>query len=243
MLFAVSRFTANLLRSQGIPNEKIQIVYNGANLNLFRPLRITEDIRKKYGVHGRRLLLTVCRLDPHKGVDLMLKAMPSLIEEFPDLIYVVIGNGSEYKKLKTLADSFGIKNTVKFLGYIPDKEVALWYNLCEIYVMLSHEIQGRTDLIEGFGISFVEAAACGKPSVACRFGGVVDAVRNGETGLLVDSPPQVNEIIDAVGRLLRSKTLGKKLGQAGRHRVERELNWEFAANQMFSIFKTRVEKL
>ena len=118
---------------------------------------------------NKQILLTVCRLDPHKGVDWMLKSVPSLKKSFPNINYVIIGDGPERSNLEKMAFTLGIRQNIRFLGYIEESELATWYNLCDVYVMLSNELPGRTDLIEGFGISFVEAAACGKPCVGCRF--------------------------------------------------------------------------
>ncbi|MBI2821640.1 MAG: glycosyltransferase family 4 protein [Acidobacteria bacterium] len=236
-VFAVSHYTAGLLRDQGVKASRIHVVPNGADPAVFHPREITGDLRRDYQVESRRVLLTVCRLDPHKGVGLVLQAVRHLLCEFPDLLYVVIGTGPEYAPLQAEAEILGIREHVRFLGNLPEPEVAVWYNLCEVYAMPSHEIPGRRDLVEGFGISFVEAAASGRPAVACRFGGATDAVLHEQTGLLIDAPPRVEEIVEALSRLLRSRELRERLGNAALARAQQELNWEQVASQMLAIFQ------
>ncbi len=242
-IFAVSHYTADLLRSQGIRSERIHVVHNGADPHLFRPREVSQDLQRHFGVADKRVLLTVCRLDPHKGVHFAIEALSHLCREFSDLLYVVIGNGPEYNHLVRLAASLGLRDRVRFLGQVRENEVVFWYNLCDIFVMFPHPIPDRTDLIEGFGISFVEAAACSKPVVGCRFGGVTDAVKDGETGLLIEVPLQVPDIVDAIKRLLTCEELRRELGRAGRLRVEKELNWGYVAHQLFKTFREDMQRL
>ena len=221
---------------------RIHVVHNGTDPNLFRPREVSQDLQRHLGVADKRVLLTVCRLDPHKGVHFAIEALSHLCREFSDLLYVVIGNGPEYNHLVRLAASLGLRDRVRFLGQVRENEVVFWYNLCDIFMMFPHPIPDRTDLIEGFGISFVEAAACSKPVVACRFGGVTDAVKDGETGLLIEAPPQVPDIVDAIKRLLTCEELRRELGRAGRLRVEKELNWEYVAHQLFKTFREDMQR-
>jgi phosphatidylinositol alpha-1,6-mannosyltransferase len=113
-----------------------------------------------------------------------------------------------------------------------------YYNLCDLFVMPSRQMPGRLDLIEGFGIAFLEAAACGKPVIAGNSGGVADAVLHEQTGLLVD-PLSAEAVADAVQRLHRDPEHARRLGQGGRRRCEDELNWPNVA----STLRTRLTQV
>src|SRR5205807_1685493 len=126
------------------------------------------------------------RLEPHKGVDTVLRALPAILEREPDVRYAVAGAGSERDQLEKLAAKMGVGERVRFLGEVSERDLPALYSLAAVYVGASR----RTERIgvEGFGISLVEASACGLPVVAGNAGGVPDAVRDGETGFLV--PPE-----------------------------------------------------
>ena len=239
VIFAVSRFTAGLLRGQGVPEERIRMIPNGADPQHHRPHPDPPSLKQKHGLQGKTILLTVCRLDPHKGVHLLLDALPDLCRRFPELVYAVVGGGPQEERLQSQAASLGLEERVLWLGYLPENEVLEWYQLCDLYVTLSHDIPGRTDLIEGFGICFVEAAACGKATLGCRWGGVPDAIEEGKTGLLLNSPPSKEAILEAISQLLSDEPLRRRLGEAGRCRVEQQLNWNRAARSMVREFQAR----
>ncbi len=240
--FAVSRFTAGLLHDQGVPQERIRVVPNGADPRHYRPHPDPCGLKRKHGVAGRTILLTVCRLDAHKGVHLVLEALDDLCRRFPDLLYAVVGRGPQEESLHRQAASLGLQEKVVWLGYLPSGEVLEWYQLCDLYVTLSHDIPDRTDLIEGFGICFVEAAACAKATLGCRSGGVADAVEDGKTGLLLDPRPSKKAVVEAISNLLFDEPLRRRLGEVGRQRVEQRLNWEVAAQTIVREFGAKPQR-
>jgi phosphatidylinositol alpha-1,6-mannosyltransferase len=122
---------------------------------------------------------------------------------------------------------------VQFLGLFPDEDLPKLYNVCDIYVM-PNRVTTASALagdVEGFGIAFVEAGACGKPVIACRSGGAVEAVLDEETGLLVE-PGSDEAVVTAIRRLLHDPDLAKRLGEAGRHRVETNFDWPILSAQL-----------
>ena len=116
-----------------------------------------------------------------------------------------------------------VEDFVKFVGYIPEAELPKYYTMSDVFVMPSIEIEGKGD-IEGFGITFLEANACGKPVIGGSSGGISDAVIDGETGVLIN-PYDDEEIKEAILRLLKDEEYSKSLGDNGRKRVEEELSW------------------
>lgn len=223
-LFPVSQYTADILRGMGLSEQRIHIVPNGVDVHKFYPRK--KRMKKSYPV-----ILTVSRLDAHKGHDYVLKALALLAEKGIDFTYLIAGRGEEERKLKMQARELGLSEKVKFLGFVPDGELPELYANSDIYVMASRAMPGRMDLIEGFGIAFLEASASGLPVVAGRSGGVPDAVRDGKTGLLV-TPDDESEIADALQRLISDKNFARRLGVEGRRWVVSEMQWRHAMNRM-----------
>jgi phosphatidylinositol alpha-1,6-mannosyltransferase len=135
---------------------------------------------------------------------------------------VVVGHGAKQAELEALARRRGVADRVRFLTAVADADLPALYNGAALYLGLSRP---EELLIEGFGISLTEASACGIPVVGGRAGGIPDAVRDGETGLLVDST-DLGAVLAAVRSLLADPALRMRLGQAGRRAVESHYNWE-----------------
>jgi phosphatidyl-myo-inositol dimannoside synthase len=188
----------------------------------FRPGVDTSTVRARYGLDNGRWLITVARLVGHKGIDTGLRVVAALRGAYPDLRYAVVGSGPTQPQLETLARDLGILESVRFLTSVPDEDLPALYNCAEMYLGLSRP-EGL--LMEGFGISLSEASACGIPVVGARQGGIPDAVRDGETGLLVDST-DLRAVIQMVQGLLQDPELARRLGQAGRRAVESYFNWD-----------------
>lgn len=180
-------------------------------------------------------VITVCRLLPRKGVDMVLRALPKLLTEFPDLEYIVAGKGPDLTRLSALAKELQVENSVQFLGFVPDSDLPALYRSCDVFVMPSR-VEEAVASIEGFGIVFLEASASGIPVVAGHSGGAVEAVRDGETGYLVN-PTNPEELLEILLELLGNIELRQKMGIAGRQWVETEMNWDRAGDQLIEVLK------
>lgn len=223
--------TSAEFRTFGVPEEKLTRLYPGVDPARFRPAPKDPDLLRRYGLTGKRVILTVARLDQRKGHDTVLRALARLPD--PDVVYLIVGRGREEARLRALASACGVVDRVRFAGFVPDADLPAVYNLCDVFAMPNRVTEG-TDLsgdIEGFGISFVEAGACGKPVVAGRSGGAVEAVVDGQTGLLVD-PHSDREVAEALRRLLNDPAEARRLGEAGRRRAETLFDWEALAGQL-----------
>ena len=212
-------------------DDLVRVVPLGADHVFFRPGVDTTAVRERYGLDGGRWLLSVARLSRHKGVDTALKALARLAGRYPDLGYAVVGSGEELGALEEEARQLGVGDRVRFLTDVPDRDLPALYNVAEVYLGVSRLMEQR---VEGFGISIVEASACAIPVVAGRSGGIPEAVRDGETGLLVDAE-RVEAVVEAVGRLLDDRELGARLGAAGRRAVESYYNWDRVAGDLARI--------
>jgi phosphatidylinositol alpha-1,6-mannosyltransferase len=228
VLVAISDWTRNLcldvLDELGLGNGRIEVrtLPLGTDPDLFSPGIDAGAVRARYGLGEGRWLLTVARLAAHKGIDTGIEILAALRESHPALEYVVVGHGVKQAELESLARRRGVADRVRFLTAVPDADLPALYNGAALYLGLSRPAEL---MIEGFGISLTEASACGIPVLGGRAGGIPDAVRDGETGFLVDST-DLGAPVAAVRSLLADPELRARLGQAGRRAVETYYNWD-----------------
>ena len=192
----------------------------------FNPSLDTGALRRRWGVGDAPLILTVARLVPHKGQDMGIRALAALTRDFPDLRYIMVGEGHDELRLRNLARELGVVDKVGFVGPMRDDELPEAYATSTIYLGASR-VDNEIN-VEGFGISFLEAGASGIPSVAGDSGGVRSAVRDGETGIVVP-PADADAITDAIRSLLLNPERRQQMGRAARHAVETHYNWDRVA--------------
>lgn len=199
LVLAVSRFTRErVLAWAKLAPEQVVVLPNAVH-PAFRPGPDPRQLRERYALVGRRVLLTVARLtvhDRYKGVDRVIRLLPWLRALVPDLAYLVVGDGDDRPRLEALARELGVADLIRFAGRVPDAELVGHYNLVDLFVMPSTK--------EGFGIVYLEAMACGVPAVGLNVDGSIDplsleplghAVSEAELGptivrLLRDPPPR-----------------------------------------------------
>jgi phosphatidylinositol alpha-1,6-mannosyltransferase len=211
----------------------VETVLLGTTPSQFRPGIDTRAVRAKYGLHGGPWLLTVARLEWHKGIDTVMKAMARVRAAHSTARYAVVGTGEQLPQLEQLQRELGLGDAVRFLGPVSDDELPAIYNAADLYVGASRRVEL---LVEGFGISIVEAAACGLAVVGGRTGGVSEAVRDGETGILVNSDDPA-AVASGISQLLSNPERRKQLGAAGRKAVETYYNWDRVASELIGIDK------
>lgn len=226
--FPVSQYTAELLHDRGLPWSRLHVVPNGTDPERFRPQDGT-PLRERLGLSDQPLLLTVGRLVPRKGIDTVLRALPTIAERCPDVAYLVAGTGPDQSRLEDLANRLGVRDRVRFVGDIDHDQLPLYYSAADLFVMPAREDPPD---VEGFGLVFLEANACGTPTLGARVGGVPDAIRDGETGLLVP-PEDPAATAEALTRLLTTPELARRLGKQGRERVLNDANWDHIADRLF----------
>jgi phosphatidyl-myo-inositol dimannoside synthase len=230
---AVSRFTAKEAAKAGIPGERIVVTPLGATPPT-APERADAVLRELGLMRGRETVpffLTVSRLtEPHKGHDAFLRALPALLARFPDVRYVIAGEGHLAAELSALASRLGVERAVLMTGAVDEATKAALMAGCRAFVMLSRESR-RPALFEGFGIAYIEAAMAGRPSLAGDSGGVADSVLNGETGVVVD-PLSLPEIVEGAARLLEDAAYADALGEHARARALRDYTWAAAVDRM-----------
>jgi len=218
---AISRFTASIAASVGVPLERIAIVEPGASA-LPRPpdwherlegLGLTEP-------NGSPMpyFLTVARLvEPHKGQDVVIRALPPLVARYPSVRYVIAGDGPLRSSFQWIARAAGVERSVVFVGQIDDATKGALLASCRALVMPSREARAAAQF-EGFGIVYLEAALSGRPSIGGAAGAAPEVIVDGLTGLLVD-PQNCVAVADAMMRLADDPRLADELGERARRRA------------------------
>ena len=196
LLTTVSRGTRRrLLGWVDLAPERVRVLPNTVD-ERFAPGDVPADLRSRLGVGPGPVLLTVGRLaasERYKGHELVFAALPALRSRFPDLVHLVAGEGDDRARLETRARELAGEDAVRFLGFVPDADLPDLYRLADLFVMPSSE--------EGFGIVYLEAAACGLRVIGGAGGGSSDAIPDRRVGDIVD-PRDRDGLVEAVIRLL-----------------------------------------
>lgn len=203
--------------------EHVKLVPLGTDPEQFRPGLDTRDVRARYRLNGDPWVVTVARLEAYKGVDTALQAVAECRRGGLDVNYLVVGAGKKRAAYVKLAEELAIVGAVRFVGNVPEQDLPPLLNAATAYIGVSRRADGTR--VEGFGIALAEASACGLPVIAGQSGGLAEAVRDGETGLVVD-PDDPAAVGAALQRLLGDQLLARRLGQGGRKAIETYYNWD-----------------
>ena len=218
-VIAVSDYTKN--KAELISENKlIKTIPNFVNTNNFF-LDDQKKSRKKYGFNeSDKILLTLSRLVRRKGHEVVIKAISLIVKKIPQIKYVIAGSGEKrYEEdLKRLVSKLKLDKNVFFIGYIDEKKKNDLYNACDIYIMNSHKTNQKGDS-EGFGITFLESNACGKPIIGTNSGGIPDAIKHRVNGLLIE-PNQPSKTAEAILELFSNKELYDQLSNNGLQRIK-----------------------
>lgn len=225
-VIANSEFTKSELLKLHVDVHNIKLISPGVNIDRFKPDLPFNDLHQQINLKkGQQLVLSVGRLSRRKGFDQVIKALPALTKEGIDVQYAIIGIGEDKEYLHDLAIEHGVSDRVHLLGHVEMDDLPRWYNACDVFAMPNREINGDT---EGFGMVFLEAAACGKPVISGNAGGTGSAVINGETGLLVPGE-SLDSVAKALKELLGDLNLQQQLAKNAKERARTYYSWEFVA--------------
>jgi phosphatidylinositol alpha-1,6-mannosyltransferase len=224
---AVSSYTASLMAAAGAPPVAVRLIPPGVDLPG------DPDSSSAGRSPERPTILTIARLqNRYKGHDVLIEALRQVRARVPNVEWVVIGDGPLRGELEQLARTRGVADAVRFLGSLTDEQRNHWLRRADLFAMPSR-LPGGGLAGEGFGIVYLEAAAYGVPVLAGNVAGALDAVADGESGLLVD-PTDPGAVASAIVRLLLDRQFARALGAAGAARA-RDFAWPLIAERVEAV--------
>jgi phosphatidylinositol alpha-1,6-mannosyltransferase len=213
-----------LARALGRYGDRLQRLVPAVDTDRFRPSDAGRAVRTDLGWDDRPVVVCVSRLMPRKGQDVLIRALPQIRAQVPDAALLLVGGGPSRQRLQQLAESVGVGSDVVITGSLPYPDLPGYYASGDVFAMPCRERLGGLD-VEGLGMVFLEAAACGLPVVAGRSGGSPDALLDGESGYLVDGTA-TTAVADAVAGLLTDRELARAMGERGRAWVQQAWSWD-----------------
>ena len=211
-----SNFTLSLVNDIGITNQKITCIYPGAQ----NTIHLDEEIISN--INGQPVITTLARLEKRKGHAYILSVIAKLKAEHPNILYIIAGSGIEFENLKKITLELDIIKNVIFLDDINENQKKYLFKNTNLMVMPTLD-ESEKSSIEGFGISYLEAAYYGIPSIASNVGGTVEAVIHNKTGIIISD---ISELYDALKDLLANRDKINELGQNAKLRVENNFTWK-----------------
>ena len=214
VIVCVSSYTRSLvLESFRICPDRVVVVHNGLRDRFDPSIHSGFRVRSELRIDpDAKVLLTLARLVPRKGQDVVIRALPEVIARHPRVVYVCAGEGSYRVSLERLAESVGVSDHVLFAGLVAAHEKYSYYAACDLFVMISRR---EGSAVEGFGLTFLEAWHASRPVIGGNHGGVVEVIDDGVNGVMVD-PEDVGAVALAISRLLDDPERLHKMGVEGR---------------------------
>ena len=226
---AHSNAARDFLVSLGVKRNKIKVLPVGIDPEEFKPT--TEEVlTERVGINESRIILTVARLHPNKGLTFLIQAMSQLIEKAPSSRLIIIGRGPLENQIRELIHQLRLEAHITLLTEaISNEEMNKIYPGCDIFVLPS--------IREPFGRVILEAMSCGKPVVATKVGGPLDIVEDGQTGFLVEKA-NPSQLASRIAELLQDRKKIRDFGRAGRKRVVERFDWEKIAERYVKIYES-----
>lgn len=229
-----SNFLQNKL-AQKIENltTPVQVLYPAPADEFFTKVsdETLKKLRAELALNGKKVMITVARMVEGKGYPHLARLLPELIREVPNLVWIIIGDGPKKPELLRTIQKNNLQNVVRFFGLVPREELPKYYQLSDLFVLLTHADESQE---EAWGTVFLEAAASGLPVVAGRAGGVEEAVEDRTAGFVVDTR-QSGAVASVIVELLKNAEYAKQMGAAGRERTMREFTWEKQIQKISNI--------
>ncbi len=230
-IITISNFQRKIFTNYPKLKEKIYLIYNGIDVSFFNRCKKTEilDFKRRFNIKENDFLVgCVGQISSLKGQEYLIKAMPLVLKEIPNVKFLLCGNVRRERdkgKIEHLAEQLNVKKSVIFLGWQEDLPI----------VYSSLDILAFPTLKEAFGRVAVEAMACEVPVIATKVGGVPEVVEDGKTGILIDSEEHI-QLADAIIRLLNDSKMRKNMGEEGRKRVKENFNIMKVVNDVENIY-------
>ena len=225
----VSKETMKYVLRLGADKTKTQVIYNGVDINTFRPVNKQES-RTRLGLpKNRKIVLSVRRLVYKNGLDTLIESVPKVAKEHPDVLFVVAGKGPSRKLIEERIKELGISRNITLAGFVPDKLLPVYYDAADIFILPS--ASG-----EGLPLVLLEAMACKVPVIATAVGGTPELLKNMKNGVLVP-PINPKAMAEETSKLLSEQKLATTLGEEARRNVEDRYTWTENVRQLQAIYE------
>jgi len=229
LIVTISKYSVEKIQKcYAVDEAKVRIVPNGVDPEKFKLLEDQEAIKRQFGLGNEPCVLFVGSLIPRKGLPFLVEAAEKIVKEYSETKFVIAGEGPLKNQLLSNLATANLSGNFTLLGNVKEDMLPAVYNCADVFALPSIQ--------EGQGIVLLEAQASAKPVVAFDVGGVNEAVRNGETGLLVKRG-DTGELADALLKLLSDKALREKMGANGRRFVTENFTWDICAQKMLSVYR------
>ena len=233
-VITVTQGIRDILMRRGVNGKKITVIPNGANADLFRPIKdpiAINKLRYKYGIsENAQIVIFIGSLMPYQGVEYLIKSAPLILKNVPNTMFLIIGKGPVESELIRLVEKMGVTDKFIFIGNIPYEEVPLYINAADVCVV------PKKPLSYGYSpLKLYEYMACGKPVIATNTEGF-EILKKYNAGILVN-PENPEEFSNAIIKLLQNKKLREQMGANGRELVVKKYNWENNAKRTIEVFK------
>jgi glycosyltransferase involved in cell wall biosynthesis len=228
LVVTVSNYSAEkAVQLYGVDEAKIRVVPNGVNPDKFKPANGSEDMKRKLGIGNKLMVLFVGRLIPRKGLMFLVEAAKRITHRNADTIFAIVGNGPLRNKLRSQLVKANLSKSFLFFGDVKESMLPAVYNCADVFAFPSIQ--------EGQGIALLEAQASAKPVVAFKVGGVMEAVSDGNTGLLVERG-NTDGLAEAILKILSNPRLRERMGSKGREFVLQNFTWDLCAKTMLRVY-------
>jgi phosphatidyl-myo-inositol dimannoside synthase len=230
----VSRYTRGRFASAFGPHAALEYVPPGVDTDRFAPDPAARtEMRSRYGLGDRPVVVCLSRLVPRKGQDMLIRALPAIRDRVDGAMLVIVGNGPYLDTLRRLARETGVSEHVVFTGGVPGAELPAHHAMADVFAMPCRTRGAGLD-VEGLGIVFLEASSTGVPVVAGDSGGAPETVRHGETGLIVDGT-DIDQIATATSEILADPDRAARMGAAGRRWAVDNWQWRSQAARLAGL--------
>ncbi|MEU8270750.1 glycosyltransferase family 4 protein, partial [Sphaerisporangium sp. NPDC049002] len=216
-----------------MPPERLVRLAPGVDTGVFHRGAGGAEVRASLGIGDRPVVVCVSRLVPRKGQDTLVRCWPAVLAEAPDAVLLLVGGGPSRAALEQAISSGGLSDSVIVTGSVPWNRLPAYYDAGDVFAMPCRTRLGGLD-VEGLGIVYLEASATGLPVVAGASGGAPDAVREGETGVVVDGEDPA-AVASALTALLKDPVRAREMGERGRAWIEREWRWDLVAERFAEV--------
>jgi len=226
-VFAASRFVYREALNAGCSRKRLIYLANGVDLKRFNPKNDSSLVVERLGISHRPTILTLRAHEPKNGIEYLIKAVPFVLKEVPDAVFIIGGTGTLRTYHECLAHRLGVDKHCMFVGYISYEELPYLYAASDIFVIPS--------VIEAFGLVTIEAMASGKPVIGSSVGGIPDIIVDGVNGFLI-RPRDEKEIADRIVTLIKNPEMRREMGANGRKTTEEKFDAEKRIEKIISVY-------